>query len=525
MLKDVDTKMSAWSKDEVELICDYCGNEFRQRFAIRTEAYRKNPKDACKNCRTTKREETSMLRYGTKTPSQNAEVRAKASKTKGGTGKSITEFKDKILDLYNIDNTSIKHIASTIGVTRSVLMKYMKELGLDTKGDVQAKQKKTCKERYGVEHFLQCEEGQKKLKTSIKEKYGVENLYENADVKRAVLDKSRQTCLEKYGVEYVVQDPNRQKEFEEKRQKTRRKNGQIIFNGMTVPQMAANKGMASSSFYERIQKFGLEEAINRDKNCSYLEHKIAEWLNSIGVTYKTEHYVEGKIADFCIGDLLLELDGFYYHCDTHITDDNYHIKKKEIYHKGGFRSLFFREDEIVDKFDIVTSIISNQLGLSTKIYARKCTMRKLSLEESNKFFNNNHLMGGGGGNGYGLFYDEELKSAIRIRCRKGDSYEISRFCNLLNTTVIGGFSKLLKFAETDLNPGSITTFIDCRYGSGSYLADLGFKYIGSHPSFKWIKGKKSVHRMKFPSNSGYKEGWAKIWDCGQAKYVKTLKGV
>jgi hypothetical protein len=130
-------------------------------------------------------------------------------------------------------------------------------------------------------------------------------------------------------------------------------------------------------------------------------------------------------------------------------------------------------------------------------------------------------MGKGKGHAYGLFYEDQLVCAILVCSKKGNNYEISRFCNVLNTNVIGGFSKLISFVEKELKPESILTFIDLRYGSGEYLVDLGFNYVSVNVSFKWTKAGESVHRMKFPSSSGYADGWNKVWDCGQAKYIKV----
>jgi hypothetical protein len=53
-----------------------------------------------------------------------------------------------------------------------------------------------------------------------------------------------------------------------------------------------------------------------------------------------------------------------------------------------------------------------------------------------------------------------------------------------------------------------------------YLGDLGFVQKSCHLSFKWTNTRYTYHRMKFPSNTGYEQGMNKIWDCGQAKWVK-----
>lgn len=90
-----------------------------------------------------------------------------------------------------------------------------------------------------------------------------------------------------------------------------------------------------------------------------------------------------------------------------------------------------------------------------------------------------------------------------------------------NTTVIGGYSKIMKRIEQIGK--SIQTFVDLRYGNGQWLENLGYKLSTSHLSFRWVKNDKTYHRMKFRGNTGYDEGMYKLWDCGQAKYVKGRK--
>jgi hypothetical protein len=92
----------------------------------------------------------------------------------------------------------------------------------------------------------------------------------------------------------------------------------------------------------------------------------------------------------------------------------------------------------------------------------------------------------------------------------------------INTSVTGGFSKLLSYFIKKCNPSSIMSFVDRRYGSGQYLVNLGFILENEDVSFRWTDGNKTFHRMSFPSNSGYSCKLFKIYDCGQAKYIKTL---
>ena len=95
----------------VTCICDYCGVEFSLPNRNRIKGYKIIKKDACKNCRSKKRQESCLLKYGTKTPSESPEIREKTSKSKGGSGIVVEKYKQQILDLYNSDkNISVSFI-------------------------------------------------------------------------------------------------------------------------------------------------------------------------------------------------------------------------------------------------------------------------------------------------------------------------------------------------------------------------------------------------------------------------------
>lgn len=118
-------------------------------------------------------------------------------------------------------------------------------------------------------------------------------------------------------------------------------------------------------------------------------------------------------------------------------------------------------------------------------------------------------------------HGSELVAAMQVR-RVPTGLDISRYCSLPDMTVQGGFTKLLSHISKIYAPSSIQTFIDLRYGSGIYLEGLGFRKKTCYNSFKWTDYSTTVHRLKHRGNSGYADGLRKIWDCGQAKYIKHM---
>lgn len=363
------------------------------------------------------------------------------------------------------------------------------------------KNKDTNLKKYGTDSFMKTQEGVDTLKRSIKKKYGVDNIMKLSNVAKKASKKAIKTRIERGLIQTI--------------------------DGLTLPEKAKEQGLSRSHFGKLVKNKGIEEALSYTKDISSLDQSLINYLDSHNISYETQFRLERKIADIKVGNVIIECDGLHWHSDSHL-DKDYHKTKMEIYKQNGYTPLFFRGDEIIDKLDIVLSILNNKIGLnSTRVFARKTECKKIDYRESQEFVKNNHLMGVSSGItcSYGLFLEDELISVIQFKRNNNNNYEISRYCNKLNTTVVGGFSKLIKSFERNYEVDSLSTFIDLRYGQGDYLSDLGFVQESCHLSFKWTNTRYTYHRMKFPSNTGYEHGMNKIWDCGQAKWVKTYNKV
>lgn len=545
--------LSYGSNKKIILTCDYCCVVFEKPYKSRLKQNIELDKDCCEQCKFKKREEVSLLKYGVKNASQRSDVKDKL------TDYNIEEYKNQIIELLS-QGYSINNISSKLNIPKTSLNRYASSLGLDTKGNLRDKTDKTLKEKYGEDYKIIISE---KRKTTFIERYGCDNPFANDDVKAKIIhtcaakyghqhhmqspiikEKVKRTNLEKYGYDNVGKIPEVKEKIKEtninkygfeqatknpdiksKIVSTMIKNGNArLFEGLNSKTWAEKTGYCLSRFNQLVKDYGFEAAKNMYRTDSYtsLELRFKSFLDEYKLDYQNQKRVNLNdkyyISDFTIDNLIVECDGLYWHSDECRPDD-YHLNKKEAYDSLGYNSLFFREDEIREKFDIVKSVVLNQLGKSNRLFARKCDLDKLNDKEADEFFNANHLMGKGRGATYILRFKEEIVAALRLKRNKNNDYEISRFCNTRFNSVVGSFSKLLKFAIQDKKPDSIMTFIDRRYGKGAYLKDLGFSYVHTYPSFRWTDGFITFHRLKFPGNSGYDNGLFKIYDCGQSKWV------
>lgn len=240
----------------------------------------------------------------------------------------------------------------------------------------------------------------------------------------------------------------------------------------------------------------------------------------------------------------IEYNGLYWHSEA-IADRNDMLDKLKTCNDKGIRLFNVFEDEWIDKQDIVKSMLKNILGITdNRIYARKCTVKEVDYQTANDFLNSNHLQGRCPSKiRLGLFYNDELVSIMTFgKCRHfigsngGHEWELLRFCNKINTSVIGGASKLLSHFINEYHPKDIISYADRRWSDGNLYEKLGFyKYNESAPSYYYVVGGKRIYRYnlrksvlvkKFgcPEDMSEHEfclskGWNRIYDCGCLCYI------
>ena len=516
---DVDN-LTNGSKKKICVRCDYCNEEYDVIHRNRINSNKIVDKDCCMKCRQKKKEDVVKHKYG-------------------------------VTNVMHLDSTK-KKIVETNRDKYGVDYATQSEL-------VKNKIKTTCLEKYGVEQVLSDPKHREKCKDVIKEKYGVEHIQQNPEIKEKTLqtnlrkynknhysqtqeykdrifekygtrsvfgtdlvkEKIKNTMMSKYGVEHHMKVPDIQKESHKKGIETKKQNGQIkVFDGLTVSDMMEITGFSRSHMHNLIKEHGWEEAITMTPSMSSLEVHMKNILENNSLEYETQFKTGRYYTDFKVGNVLIECDGLYWHSDEHKQND-YHVKKRLHYIEQGYTPLFFRENEIKDKLPIVESILLHKLGISKREFARKLNLQWLTTSESSQFFNENHLMGSGRGKTLGLVSDDGIiMCAIQIVRRKETTYEVSRFCNKIGYTVVGGYSKVLKNFEKSNDMSVLFSFTDLRYGTGDHMGNFGFVPTSNYNSFKWTNGSQVWNRMKYPGKKGRELGLFRIYDCGQLRYDK-----
>lgn len=282
---------------------------------------------------------------------------------------------------------------------------------------------------------------------------------------------------------------------------------------------------------------------------NYSQIELTEYIKSIGfdVTENDKNVISPLELDIYIPskNTAIEFDGVYWHSELYKPDD-YHINKTNLCEAKDVRLIHIFEDEWKFKKDIVKSRLKNILGITeNRVFARNCEIRLMTNDERSTFLENNHLQGSVKSSiNICLTYKGEIVSSMHFNKPRlgvgssGEHYELSRFCNKMDTSVIGGASKLLKFFYKTYGQIKLISYADKRWSEGSIYDTLGFTQTRvNKPNYWYVINNKRVHRFNFRKSMLRKEGFDttnctereimlsrgiyRIYDCGTITYEKS----
>lgn len=436
------------------------------------------------------------------------------------------------------------------------------------------KRKKTCIEKYGNEIAFKSKKVQDLYKANMIKNHGVDNPF----LVPEFVKKRNQTNLRLYGNIF----PNKTKAIRAKMSKSQKNKPKSRKNFINLKWDKITNYCNESKLKPLFTKEYLE-----DNKLSHYENnkfkfqclkceEVTEVFLSNGYLpsckcsyYKGYSLIEDEIYQFLLGyldkddiklnrrdllsnrmeidiyipskNLAIEVNGIYWHSESLGKYKNYHLDKTEQCIAKGISLIHILDYEWLRKKPIVQSMILNKLGLTpNKIYARKCVLK--SVPSTREFLTSNHIQGyTHSSTSLGLYYEDELVSLMtfsRNRFKKNSGeIELVRFCNKLNTNVVGGASKLLAHFQK-LNNSTIISFADRRYSEGKLYPMIGFAFDSfSAPSYFYWKNSEILHRMSCqkhklskllpifdPMKTEYQNmldnGYKRVWDCGNYKFIK-----
>jgi hypothetical protein len=430
------------------------------------------------------KENKSLKKFGTKTPAESEIIKNKIKMTNIKKYNNVCPLQNK-----NIQEKSKSTLMKNYGVNFPL-----------QNDEIKKKTKKTCLQKYGVENVKQSKQIQEKIKKTMFERYGVEYALQNKEIKKQAQIKQKNTItnnLLKYYPEYkILKIDLENKEYTMMCDKGHEfKINYVLLNS----RRKTNTLICTICNPINIAVSGLEIQLSNFIKENY-KGKIIENSRKIISSLELDIYLPDL-------NLAFEFNGLYWHSELY-KPNNYHLNKTEKCLEKGIQLIHIWEDDWRYKQKIVKSMILNKLGkIPNKIFARKTEIKEITDNKLiREFLDNNHLQGFVGSSiKLGLFFNNELVSLMtfgknRLGIGKINKYdfELLRFCNKLNTNVIGGASKLFKYFIKNYNSNKIVSYADRSYSQGKLYEILNFNldHITKY-SYSYIVNKIRKHRFNY----------------------------
>jgi len=489
-------------------------------------------------------DDTNLERYGGKSPTCDPEVLEKARHTSelryGGFGMASPELRDKIT------TTKLEKYGGIFRDSKILDEKYkstmVEKYGVDNPAHsevISDRKRKTNLDRYGNEYAIASEYVRNKIKVTNLNRYGVENVFSSPMIqeyiKKSLLDKygvdniahipglterKKSTNLAKYGTEWYnsskynmeskIVDPSKVDVFMEFRNNPKVFIETTYKHKPTLTEVARDTGVTISTISAHVNTNGLQHMISYHKSMAELD--VIDMITSINPNCIIIQHDRNLISPYEI-DIYLPDYKIGIECNPTIThnssigdpwtnepkDYKYHQMKSVLAEQNGIFLFHIFGYEWTYRKNIIKSMIAALLGKTdTKIYARRCYISEIDFNTCKAFLNQNHRQGSMSAKvRLGLFTNDtnELVSVMtfnHIRKTLGkkfdsNTWELSRFCSKLNTSVVGGASKLLKYFINHYEYDRIISYSDVAHTRGNMYDKLCFvpNRISS-PRYVWV---------------------------------------
>lgn len=248
-------------------------------------------------------------------------------------------------------------------------------------------------------------------------------------------------------------------------------------------------------------------------------------------------------------NLAIEYNGLYWHSQSALEAAGYSATrdqdKLEALISSGVKPIVIYEDEWNHHRGVVESRLRHALGdtLAESLGARKTQVVELTSKVAREFCEQYHLQGAARSN-HRLGLEDSNGRLVAVMTfsnsnpsRRIQGWEINRFCSLPGVRVPGGASKLFKHFVKTMQPESVISYGDRRWGSGELYSELGFEFDGNtRPGYWYFLPNQGVriHRYRLrknasddPTKTEYEnrlaQGYLRIWDCGHTRWKWTQK--
>ena len=534
------------------LPCPICGNiiEWNTTRAI---------EPCSKECRREATRRKNLEKYGVEHPMQSKQVQAnhrQAMLDKYGVASPLQseEIRNRVMqtnrERFGTDwALGSQHVLDKSKDT--MLQRYGTEYAMQS-DQVREKSRQTCLERYGVEHAIECSEIRQRSLNAMIEKFGVPyalmvpEIAERVSDKRKecaeqILEKAKKTWLDNLGVDNLSKSPQEVDKITQafiSEYGFKRAIQLPEFRHKMIDTMIARYGV---EYYTKSKQID-------DITISNINKKFSERLYELGIQHEIEFYLSNNIYDIRLLDerTLIEIDPTYTHnaignhWDSEGVAQGYHLSETKLANQSGYRCIHIFDWDDQEK-------ILNMLIPKKAIHARKCDIFILKQKVANDFLDEYDLQGKCRGQVLclGLVYEGQLYQVMtfgRARYDKKFEVELLRLCTKPGYTVVGGASRLFKFAVNTYEIESVISYCDLSKFNGDIHEQMGMHLLRTSPPQEvWSRGVEKItanllrqrgYDQLFGTSYGkgtsnellmLQNGWLPVYDCGQAVFEYRSK--
>ena len=421
--------------------------------------------------------------------------------------------------------------------------------------------RRTCTERYGVDNPNKLKSVKTKKCETFVSRYGVDHPMKTAEIKEKVRKsfiRSYASTLEPtFAKNYVdfCEDPVSyiQRNFNHKPSLVEISHTLGGLDCTSVSLRIPKEYHSLLGTYQTSMELEVQDYIYDID--STLEVRVRD--RSVISPYELDFY----LPEYRIG---IEVNPTYTHNSsvpmygkTEVLEKEYHKKKSDMCKSNNITLFHIFGYEWHCRQDVVKSMISNLLHKTKhRYYARKLNLTYIDGNVCKSFLDHNHLQG----NMYApvrlALVDNTgdvlcVMTFVRPRITMGKTknsnknvWELSRFCNRLNTSVVGGASRLFHEFVKNYNPDCVVSFSDNAHTSGSLYETLGFTSSGTtRPSYVWVNLKDDTYYNRVTCQKRYlsklfnddtldtksktekmimlEHGYVQVYDSGKTKWIWT----
>lgn len=312
-------------------------------------------------------------------------------------------------------------------------------------------------------------------------------------------------------------------------------------NGWTSRSLCPNCNANELKFvHSKMDYAKFCSSLNCQMNVSTMELEMRDFLDECGLKHETHVVIstidkEGRPCrnnyDFKVGNLLIEMNGLYWHGDQEKSDRSHHYNRLVTANEAGCDLLTIWEDDWSDKKDRMKDLMRKRFGLCTdKIKPEDCGVVALTEEEAATFLNENHVEGHAGSDvNLGLMHCGKLVSVMTFGHAGDGKYELLRFCDALGTSVGESSLTLWDTFLKENSPSEVFCWQNLdhqvKHAVTSELARMGFEETDERRAECWYaKARKKWCEPEDLSESEMKERRLyRIWPAGKVKHTWKKK--